>query len=78
MKKRKTFDSSYFIGKSYFEEDRTQIYLVFEPIYRYFKRVAGIGNGSYIYEWQSIGLSDGKINSIKTSNHNITPNLKKE
>ena len=24
------------------------------------------------------GLSDGKINSIKTSNHNITPNLKKE
>ena len=75
MKKRKTFDSSYVIGKSYFEEDRTQIYLVFEPIYKYFKRVAGIGNGSYIYQWQSIGLSDGKINSIKTSNYNITPNL---
>ena len=26
LKKLKTFDSSYFIGKSYFEEDRTQIF----------------------------------------------------
>ena len=27
LKKLKTFDSSYFIGKSYFEEDRTKIFL---------------------------------------------------
>ena len=29
LKKSKTSDSSYFIGKSYFEEDGTQNYLVF-------------------------------------------------
>ena len=33
----KTFDSSYFIGKSHFDEDSTQNYLVFQPIVRYFK-----------------------------------------
>ena len=30
--KLKTFDSSYFIGKSHFEEDGTQNYIVFQPI----------------------------------------------
>ena len=44
-------------------------------MYRYFKRIAGVGNGNYIYYWQSKGLSDEKINSIKTSNHSIAPNL---
>ena len=75
LKKLKTFDSSYFIGKSHFEEDGTQNYLVFQPMYRYFKRIAGVDNGNYIYYWQSKGLSDEKINSIKTPNHSITPNL---
>ena len=37
--------------------------------------IAGAGNGSYIYNWKSKGLSDERINSIKTSNHSITPNL---
>ena len=37
LKKLKTFDSSYFIGKSHFEEDGTQDYLVFQPMHRYFK-----------------------------------------
>ena len=40
LKKLKTFDSSYFIGKSHFEEDGTQNYLVFQPINRYFKVIA--------------------------------------
>ena len=44
-------------------------------MYRYFKRIAGVDNGNYIYYWQSKGLSDEKINSIKTSNHSIAPNL---
>ena len=75
MKKLKIFDSSYFIGKSHFAEDGTQNYLVFQPMYRYFKRIADAGNGDYIYYWQSKGLSDERINSIKTFNHSITPNL---
>ena len=33
----KTFDFSYFIGKSHFEEDGTQNYSVFQPLFRYFK-----------------------------------------
>ena len=74
LKKLKTFDSSYFIGKSHFEEDGAQNYLVFQPMYRYFKIIAGVGNGSYIYYWQSKGLSDKKINSIKTANLSITSN----
>ena len=40
FKKLKTFDSSYFAGKSQFEGDCTQDYLVFDPINRYFKVVA--------------------------------------
>ena len=48
FKKLQTFDSSYFRGKSHFEEDGTQDYLVFQPMCRYFKRVAGVGSGTYI------------------------------
>ena len=40
LNKLKTFASSYFIGKSHFEEDSTQNYLVFQPINRYFKVIA--------------------------------------
>ena len=54
----KTFDLSYFKGKGHFGEDGTQNYLVFQSMYRYFKRVAGVGTGSYIYFWKSKGLSD--------------------
>ena len=76
MKKLKTFDSSYFIGKCFFEEDDgTRNYLVFQSMCRYFKGIASVGNGNCIYYCQSKGLSDGKINFIKTSNHSITPNL---
>ena len=39
FKKLKIFDSSYFIGKSHFEENSTQNYLVFQPINRYFKLI---------------------------------------
>ena len=66
---------SYFIGKSHFEEDGTQNYLVFQPMYRYVKKITGVGNGSYIYYWKSKGLSDERINSIKTSDYGITPYL---
>ena len=53
LKKLKTFDSSYFIGNNYFEEDGTQSYLVFQPISRYFRI-----NGKYILSWKSKILSN--------------------
>ena len=42
LKKLQPFDSICFRGKSHFEKDVTQSYLVFHPIYRYFKRVSGV------------------------------------
>ena len=75
LKKLKTFDLSYFKGKGRFKEDGTQNYLVFQPMYRYFKRIAGVGSGNYIYIWKSKGLSDKRIYSITTSNYSITPEL---
>ena len=33
----KTFDSSYFISQNHFEGNGTQNYLVFQPLYKYFK-----------------------------------------
>ena len=75
LKKLKTFDSIYFRGKSHFEEDGTQNYVVFQPVQRYFKRIAGVGNGNHIYYWKSKGLSDERIDSIKISDYGITPYL---
>ena len=75
LKKLKTFELSYCIGKSHFEEDGRQNYLVFQPMYRYFKIIAGVVNGSYIYYWESKELSDERINSITTPNYSVTPFL---
>ena len=44
-------------------------------MYRYFKRVAGVGSSNYIHIWKSKGLSDERINSITTYNYSITPEL---
>ena len=69
MNKLKTFDSGYFIGKSHFQEDRTQNYLVFQPMYRYFGLIP---NTSNILSWQSKGLSNEKFNPPNT---NFSPSI---
>ena len=68
LNKLKIFDSSYFIGKSHFEEDGVQNYLVFQPIIRYFKVIA---NTKYILSWQSKGLSDEIIKLPATSDKSL-------
>ena len=75
FKKLKTCDSVYFRGKSHFEEDGTKNYLVFQPMYRYFKRVAGVGTGNYIYFWKSEGLSDENITGPTTSDYKLNTQL---
>ena len=75
LKKLQKFDSNYFRGKSHFEEGGAQNYLVFHPMYRYFKRIVGVGSGNYIYIWKSKGLSGERISSITPSNCSITPEL---
>ena len=48
--KLQVFDSSYFRGKSHFEEDCAQNYLVFQPMCIYFKKISDVGIGNiYIY-----------------------------
>ena len=69
--KLKTFDSSYFIGKSNFEEHGTQSYLVFQPINRYFK----IGNSDYVLSWKSKGLSAESITPPSAPNNFLNPSL---
>ena len=56
------FDGAYFRGQNYFEEDGTQNYLVFQPIYKYFEKT-----GNKVSSWKSKGFSDEKIISTTTS-----------
>ena len=67
LSKLNVFDLSYFRGKSHFGEDGTQNYLVFQPMYIYFRLMT---NTSTILSWQSKGLSN---ESITLPNTNISP-----
>ena len=62
MNKLKTFDSSYFIGKSHFGEDGTQNYLVFQPMNKYPK----VDNSDYVLSWASKGLSNENTTTFYT------------
>ena len=74
MNKLKTFDLSYFIGKSHFDEDVTHNYLVFQPIIRYFK-VNTITNTHYVSSWKSKGLLGESIKPPTTSDNSLTLEL---
>ena len=70
--KLQVFDSSYFPGKSCFEDDHTQNYSVFQLIYRYFKTING---DDYISLWKFKGLSHESINPPSTSDNSPAPSL---
>ena len=65
------FDLSYFRGKSHFGEDGTQNYLVFQPMYRYFKT----DSSYHILSWTSKGLSNESIKPPSAPNNFLTPSL---
>ena len=67
----KDFDTSYFIGKSHFEEDGVQNYLIFQPVYKYFKAT----NSDYISSWISKGFSNESIMPPSAANNFLTPSL---
>ena len=75
LKKLQKFGAAYFRGKNNFEVDGKQNYLVFQPMYRHSKGIAGVGSGNYIYFWKSKGFSNERIDSITASNHKITTEL---
>ena len=63
---------SYSIGKSHFEEDGTQNYIVFQPRKKYFKVIA---NTDYVSSWKSKELSPETIKPPTTSDNSLTPAL---
>ena len=73
LKKLKTFDLSYFIGKSHFEGDGTQNYLIFQPLIRYFEFITNTPH--YISSWKSKGLSTESIKPSTTSDNSLVPAL---
>ena len=70
IKKLKTLDLSYFIGKSHFEEDGAQNYLVFQPLNKYFKLIAST---DYVLSWKSKGLSAKTIKLPSSSDNSLIP-----
>ena len=74
LNKLKTFDSGFFNGKSHFEEDGVQNYLVFQPLNKYFKVITN-ANTKYISSRQSKGLSDKIIKPPGTSDYKLNPKV---
>ena len=70
LKQLKTFDLGCFIGKSYFDEDGAQNYLVFQPILGYFTL-----NSNWITKWKSKGLSNKSLEVVSTSDNTLTPSV---
>ena len=68
LKKIKLFDLGYFIGKSHFDENRAQYYLVFQPILRYFTL-----NSNWITKWKSEGLSNESLEVVSATSNTLTP-----
>ena len=68
LKKLKTFDLGYFIGKSHFDEDEAQNCLVFQPILEYFTL-----NSNWITKWKSKGLPNKSLEVVSISDNTLTP-----
>ena len=66
---------SYFIGKNYFEEDVKQNYLVFLPIFSYFKVNTITDVTNYVSSRKSKVLSGETIKTPSTSDNSLTPSI---
>ena len=72
QKKLEKFDAFYFRDKNYFDGDGLQNYLVFQPVYKYFK-IFVEDSVAYISSLESKELSNEKISSTTASNYNQAP-----
>ena len=64
--------SSYFQGKSYFENGGTQNCLVFQPMYGYLKKT---GNADRVPLWKSNGLGNELIKHPSKSDNSLALTL---
>ena len=74
LNKLRTFNSSYFLGKNYFDEDGNQNYYIFKPISKYLK-VAYVNDITYVSSWKSKELNGAEIESIKRNNYSFNPRM---
>ena len=72
MVKLQAFDSSNLCGKSHFEDDDTQNFLLFQLVYKYFKKSPNI---NHILTRKSKGLSDKNIKPPSASNATLVLTL---
>ena len=76
LKKLEAYDSSYYSGKKYFdEEDGKQNYLIFLPKRKYFKLNSVTNIIDCVLSWQSKGLFNESIKPPATSNNSLDPRL---
>ena len=73
LKKLQTFDSSVFIGQSYFFNDRAQLYLIFQPLYHTLKR---LGNTEKTVSQKSKVLSTEKPTTPTTTDNSLSLSIK--
>ena len=74
IEKLQTYDSSIFIDQSYFFNDGSQDFLMFEPIFETFPRTSRTTEA--ILAWQSRGVLNEKIRSPTAANYYLSPKMK--
>ena len=60
-------------GQNYFNNDGTQLYVIFQPIYKTVTTFSGLIDK--ISEWESKGLSNDKFACAYTANVSVCPIL---
>ena len=73
MKRLQSFDSSLFIGKSYFNIDIAQLYLILQLLFYILK---SLGDTEKDVSWKSKGSSAEKLTTIITTVNNLSPSIK--
>ena len=73
LKKLQTFESSLFIGQSYFNNNGAQLYLIFQPICKTITTFSGLPDT--VSEWESKGLSNEKFKPPYATNESLSPEL---
>ena len=67
--KLQTYDLSLVIGQSYFNNDESQSFLIFQPLYYNLKR---LGNTEKFVSWKSKDLTDKKRTTPTTTDNSLS------
>ena len=70
LKELKSFDLGYFTGKTHFDDDGAQKYLLFQSSLKYFTL-----NTNWITKWKSKGLSNENLEVISAIDNTLTPSV---